>query len=239
MIPRLNYDIILQLPGKENKKKENVLINVDFMEFLSTQRLYTLNDIKKFINTEDYAIIGEMHHFLRNQLEKLKNNNSYNYLNKALRPKIVDLKMLLTELMSNYEATIFKSSREYSIPNVPNYENYDRTADCYDDENHFLQEDIQINNLKFPRPKDLIPNKFPIEELDDADILKRMCMSVDKGVSLYPEFDINLEKEISTRATTKYKEKLERKQEKSKEEYLNDGVNKPVSYTHLRAHETP
>ena len=72
LIPRLNYDIILQLPGKENKKKENVLINVDFMEFLSTQRLYTLNDIKKFINTEDYAIIGEMHHFLRNQLKKLR-----------------------------------------------------------------------------------------------------------------------------------------------------------------------
>ena len=196
------------------------------MEFLSTQRLYTLNDLKKFINTEDYAIIGEMHHFLRDQLEKLKHNTSYKYLDKALRPKIVDLKMLLTELMSNYETTIFKSSREYSIPDVPNYNNYDRTADQYNEENHFLQEDIQINNLKFPRPKELIPNKFPIEELDDVDILKRMCMSVDKEVSLYPEFDKNLEEEVSTRATTKYKERLERKQKKSKEEYLNDGVNK-------------
>ena len=112
LIPRLNYDILLQLPGKEKKKKENILINVDFMKFLSTQRLYTLNDLKKFINTEDYSIIGEMHHFLKDQLEKLKHNTSYKYLDKALRPKIIDLKMLLTELMSNYETTIFKSSRE-------------------------------------------------------------------------------------------------------------------------------
>ena len=89
------------------------------MKFLSTQRLYTLNDLKKFINTEDYSIIGEMHHFLKDQLEKLKHNTSYKYLDKALRPKIVDLKMLLTELTSNYETTIFKSSREYSIPDVP------------------------------------------------------------------------------------------------------------------------
>ena len=95
------------------------------MKFLSTQRLYTLNDLKKFINTEDYTIIGEMHHFLKDQLEKLKHNTSYKYLDKALRPKIVDLKMLLTELMSNYETTIFKSSREYSIPDVPNYDKYD------------------------------------------------------------------------------------------------------------------
>ena len=133
MIPRLNYDIILQLPGKENKKKENVLINVDFMEFLSTQRLYTLNDRKKFVNTEDYTIIGEMNHFLRDQLEKLKHNTSYKYLAKALRPKIVTLKLLLTELMSNYEASIFKSSRGYSIPDVPNHSNYDRSADQYND----------------------------------------------------------------------------------------------------------
>ena len=103
------------------------------MEFLSTQRLYTLNDLKKFINTEDYAIIGEMHHFLKDQLEKLKHNTSYKYLDKALRPKIVYLKMLLTELMSNYETSIFKSSREYSIPDVPNYNNYDRSADQYND----------------------------------------------------------------------------------------------------------
>ena len=103
------------------------------MKFLSTQRLYTLNDLKKFINTEDYSIIGEMHHFLKDQLEKLKHNTSYKYLDKALRPKIIDLKMLLTELMSNYETTIFKSSREYSIPDVPNYNNYDRTADQYND----------------------------------------------------------------------------------------------------------
>ena len=163
------------------------------MKFLSTQEICTLDDIRRFINKETHATINEMFHFLKNQIEVTHKSILYKYLHKELKLKIESLKLLLDELLSDYEISIFKSSREYLLPNIPDQNDYGDT-ELYDEKSHFLLEDIQINSLKFPRPKFNISNKFPLEKFNDVSLLKRMMMSSEQNKSMYPEFDVKLEK---------------------------------------------
>ena len=64
--------------------------------------MYTLNDIRKFINKETHATIGEMFHFLKNQIE-VSHKSVYKYLYKELKLKIETLKLLLAELLTYFE----------------------------------------------------------------------------------------------------------------------------------------
>ena len=137
-----------------------------------------------------------MFHFLKNQIE-VSHKSVYKYLYKELKLKIETLRLLLAELLTNYEISIFKSSREYSLPDIPDHNDYGDTK-LYDEKSHFLLEDTQINSLKFPRPKFNVSNKFPKEKTSDREILKRMMMSSEQNKSMYPEFDVKLENSFSS-----------------------------------------
>ena len=106
------------------------------MKFLSTQEICTLDDIRRFINKETHATINEMFHFLKNQIE-VTHKSVYKYLYKELKLKIESLRLLLDELLSNYEISIFKSSREYLLPNIPDQNDYGDT-ELYDEKKSFL-----------------------------------------------------------------------------------------------------
>ena len=186
------------------------------MKFLSTQEICTLDDIRRFINKETHATINKMFHFLKNQIEVTHKSILYKYLHKELKLKIESLKLLLDELLSDYEISIFKSSREYLLPNIPDQNDYGDT-ELYDEKSHFLLEDIQINSLKFPRPKFNISNKFPLEKLNDVSLLKRMMMSSEQNKSMYPEFDVKLENLFSSSTP----ERRLRKQSKCLQKELN------------------
>ena len=76
-----------------------------------------------------------MFHFLKNQIE-VSHRSVYKYLYKELKLKIETLKLLLAELLTNYEISIFKSSREYSLPDIPDHNDYGDTK-LYDEKSHF------------------------------------------------------------------------------------------------------
>ena len=63
---------------------------------------------------------------------------------------------------------------------------------------------IQCNSLKFAKPKVKEENEFPPEELSDLETLRRVCLSIDKRMPLYPEFQQEQDAANTTRNKQKY-----------------------------------
>ena len=64
--------------------------------------------------------------------------------------------------------------------------------------------ELNCNSLKFEKPKVKLNNDFPPEELSDLETLRRVCLSIDKNIPLYPEFQSEQEIANKTRNKAKY-----------------------------------